>query len=193
LIIKIQEHYQFRSDWYCRSASIRELVGQYYVVLRSLLRQKPQLRPYVRRCRHCRIFFLTHPRNAGRRDLTCPFGCRQAHRRQNSTRRSVEYYRSREGKAKKRLHNQRRGRRRAPTPPAARQRNRGPRTTVEEMKFDCGMVRYVQMVVGLIEGRRVSESEIVRMLVRAVRQHSMARRRRRDYILSCWKETLESP
>jgi len=54
-------------------------------------------------------------------------------------------------------------------------------------------VRYVQMVTSLIEGRRVSEVEIVRMLERAVRQHSMVRRRRRDYLLSCWPETGESP
>jgi hypothetical protein len=194
LIIKIQEHFQFCPDWYRRSPSIRELVGQYYVVLRSLLRQKPRLRRYVCRCRHCRIFFLTHPRNAGRHDLACPFGCRQAARRQNSTRRSVEYYRSRVGKAKKRLHNQRRCRRRAPTPTAARQRNRGPRTTSgEEMRFDSAIVRYVQMVACLIEGRRVSKVEILRMLARAVRQHSLARRRRREYVLSCWKGSLESP
>jgi hypothetical protein len=56
-----------------------------------------------------------------------------------------------------------------------------------------GIVRYVQMVTSLIEGRRVSEVEIVRMLERAVRQHSMVRRRRRGYLLSCWQETRESP
>ena len=43
------------------------------MVLRSLLRQKAHLRPCLCRCRHCRIFFLTHPRNARRRDLACPF------------------------------------------------------------------------------------------------------------------------
>jgi hypothetical protein len=63
----------------------------------------------------------------------------------------------------------------------------------EEVSFDSGVVRYVQMVVSLIEGRRVSQAEILHMLGRAVRQHSMARRRRRDYVLSCWKGTLESP
>ena len=188
MIVKIQQHFQFGPHWYRRSASIRELVGQYYVVLRSLLRQKPRLRRYVCRCRHCRIFFLTHPRNAHRRDLACAFGCRQAHRRQNSTRRSVAYYRSPEGKTKKRLHNQRR-----PVSARARRADRVPRTTTEEMSFRSGIVRYVQMVTSLIEGRRVSEVEILRMLVRAVRQHSMARRRRRDYVLSCWKGTLESP
>jgi hypothetical protein len=61
------------------------------------------------------------------------------------------------------------------------------------MRFASSIVRYLQMVTSLIEGRRVNEAEILRMLVRAVRQHSMARRRRRDYVLSCWKETRESP
>ena len=192
MIIKIQEHFQFCPHWYRRSASVRELVGQYYVVLRSLLRQKPKLRAYVRRCRLCRIYFLTHPRNAGRRDLACAFGCRQVHRRQNSIRRSVEYYRSREGKAKKRWHNQRRRWPRAPTPTRARRTDRRLPIT-EARNLESGIVHYVQMVISLIEGRRVSETEILHMLVRALRQHSMARRRRREYVLSCWKGTLDSP
>ena len=40
------------------------------------------------------------------------------------------------------------------------------------------------MVASLIEGRRVSEAEIVQMLVRSMRQHSMARRRRMDYVVA---------
>jgi hypothetical protein len=191
LIVKIQEHFQFCPDWYRRSPTVRELVGQYYVIVRSLLRQKAWLRPCVCRCRLCRIFFLTHPRNARRRDLACPFGCRQAHRRQSSARRSAEYYRSREGKVKKRLHNQRRSRPRLR--PQTRPANRGSRTSREEPGFESDMVRYLQMVASLIEGRRVSEAEILRMLACAVRQHGMARRRRRDYVLSCWKGTVQSP
>lgn len=108
-------------------------------------------------------------------------------------RRSVEYYRSREGKVKKRLHNQRRRSRRPPVPAQVHQADRGSRTTKEEMSLDSGIVRYVQIVTSLVEGRQVSKAEILRMLVRAVRQHSMAHRRRRDYVLSCWKGTLESP
>jgi hypothetical protein len=101
----------------------------------------------------------------------------------------VEYYRSREGKLKKQLHNQRRGTR--PSPSRSELADHGSGKSGDS--FDSGIVGYVQMVTSLIEGRRVSEAEILRMLVRAVRQHSMARRRRRDYILSCWKESLESP
>ena len=51
-------------------------------------------------------------------------------------------------------------------------------------EFPAGMVGYVAMVASLIEGRTVSEEEIVRMLVRAMRQHSMARRRRMDYVVA---------
>jgi hypothetical protein len=41
----------------------------------------------------------------------------------------------------------------------------------------------VATVVSLIEGRRVRRAEILQMLVRALRQHSMARRRRMDYVV----------
>jgi len=44
------------------------------------------------------------------------------------------------------------------------------------------------MVAGLIEGRRVSEEEILQMVVRAMRQPSMARRRRMDYVVAQLKK-----
>ena len=167
-------------------------MGQYYAVLRSVVRDKPQLRRCLRRCRHCGIFFLTHPRNAGRRDLGCPFGCRAAHRQQASTARSVAYYRSPEGKQKKRMHNgHRQDPRRVDPPPHSDDRPcPGER---EEMQFDAGTVRYVGMVVSLIEGRRVSAEEIVEMLVRAVRQHSMDRRRKMAYVLSYGNGKAQDP
>jgi hypothetical protein len=46
------------------------------------------------------------------------------------------------------------------------------------------MVGYIAMVASLIEGRPVREEEIVQRLVRAMRQHSMARRRRMDYVVA---------
>ena len=151
---------------------------QYYVVLRSVLRGRPDLRPCLSRCRHCRIFFVTHPRNAGRSDLGCPFGCRQAQRKQRSTERSVAYYATAEGKAKKKMQNGKRsqGGVRADadaTPPLP-----------EAAAFPVRMLGYVAMVVSLIEARPVSEEEIVAMLLRAMRQHSMARRRRIDYLVA---------
>ena len=160
---------------------------QYYVVLRSVLRARTELRRCVTRCRHCRIFFLTHPRNARRRDLGCPFGCREAHRKRRSTERSVEYYGTDEGKTKKKIQNGKRcqGRERADQNDATvggRQLER------DGVRLNAAMVGYVRMVTSLIEARRVSEEEIVVMLVRAMGQHSIARRRRMDYVLAYLKK-----
>jgi hypothetical protein len=45
------------------------------------------------------------------------------------------------------------------------------------------MLLYVQMVVRLIEGIELSLGELVQLLRRALRQHSMAHRSRKDYVL----------
>jgi hypothetical protein len=57
--------------------------------------------------------------------------------------------------------------------------------------FDTGMVLYLAMVTSLIEGRAVSLPEILKMLKRAVRQHSMARLRRVDYVV--WHLNKDPP
>jgi hypothetical protein len=194
IVIQVQAHYHFRTDWY-RQGEVCALAKQYYVVLRSVLRSRPDLRRCLSRCRHCGVFFLTHPRNAGRSDLGCPFGCREAHRKQRSTKRSVAYYATTEGQVKKKMQNGKRvqgGVTACPagdpapgwpdgkpqvdaTPPVAE---------AEAPQFPAGVVSYVAMVASLIEGRPVSKEEIVRVLLRAMRQHSMARRRRIDYVVA---------
>lgn len=62
------------------------------------------------RCCHCGIRFFTHPRNARRRNLRCPFGCREHHHRQQANARGRKYYQTRSGKRKKKLLNGRRSR-----------------------------------------------------------------------------------
>ena len=185
--IKIQEHFQFGPDWY-RQAGIRALVLQYYFVLRSVLRAKPCLRRCLTRCRHCRIFFLTHPCNAGRNDLRCPFGCSKEHRKRDSNKRSAEYYRTEEGKLKKKIQNGKRGKAEAKAGLGDGTRCDNADLAPDEPRFDAGMVRYLRMVTSLIEGRRVSLMEILAMLARVVRQHSMVRRRRIDYVLQYLNE-----
>jgi hypothetical protein len=145
------------------------LVLSYYLVLRSVLRIKPWLRKCLARCRHCGIFFLTDPRNAGRRDLGCPFGCRRAHRQRQSSQRSVAYYREPEGKVKKQALNGRR--RKTPGPPAS------PRPVPLKLR---PLLQYVCVMVGLIEGRPVQLWEVEAMLESTLRQHRMVRTRRID-------------
>lgn len=154
----------------------------YYVLLRSVLRARPELRRCRTLCRHCGIFFLTHPRNAGREDLRCPFGCREAHRKQESTRRSVAYYQDEAGKLKKRIQNAKRRTRGAGPPPAP------PAPVVPAPEFPPAwrgaMLGYLRMVIGLLERRPASPAEVVAMLLRALRQHRIGRSRRIDQTLA---------
>ena len=163
------------------------LVGQYYLLLRSVLRTKPLLRRCQVRCRHCRIYFLTHPCNAGRKDLGCPFGCRSAHRKQQSSVRSVAYYRDPIGKKKKRGLN---GKRAKPKSDGSR-----PAACPAAAKLESGsgrwnqlMLEYVRMLVSLIEARSVSRAEILEMLQRVLRQHSLGRRRKIDHAVNWLQE-----
>ena len=141
------------------------------------------MRRCLTRCRHCRIFFLTHPRNAGRKNLRCPFGCREAHRRQRSTQRSVAYWREPEHKEKKRDLNAKRQSGRSP-------RGKAPTTTTEigASKPTATIVEYVRMVISLIEGRRISRRQVLLMLERIVRQHTMGRRRKIDHAVAWLNE-----
>jgi hypothetical protein len=157
------------------------LVLAYYVLLRSVLRSQPELRRCRTRCRHCGIFFLTHPRNAGRRDLGCPFGCQQAHRKHQSNLRSTAYYQDEMGKEKKREQNARRRKGSGAPPPA-------PPPATPPLPWPWPILRYVRMVVSLIEGRPVSMAEVLEMLARRVRQHSMVRRRRMDQTVASLHE-----
>jgi hypothetical protein len=112
--------------------------------------------------------FFTHPRNAGRSDLGCPFGCRQAHRRKSAIQRSTEYYRTKEGKQKKKYLNAGRS-----------QQSRLPESSRDEngndsgSKIDDATVCHIQVVTSLIEGRDVGLAEITAMLDKILRQHSI--------------------
>ena len=151
----------------------------YYAQIRSLLRERPDLRRYLKRCRHCGILFFTDPRNAGRSDLYCGFGCREAHRRQNNTRRSLAFYR--EHPNKKRHQNRKRYLRTCPQP------GRRAASPCQDGRTDANdepaapIVRHVRVIVSLIEGRPVTLAEIVEMLAKKGRQHRMAGKRRRAY------------
>ena len=145
-------------------------------MLRSALRSHPHLRRCLKRCKHCHIFFLTHPRNADREDLRCPFGCKEAHRKRCSTQRSVAYYDTKGGKFKKSVQNgKRRLQGREPDP------EKNP--DAAEGKWNAPIVEHVRIVTSLIEEREVSLDEILKMLSKVLRQHSIGRRKRIDYIV----------
>lgn len=157
------------------------------MLLRSVLRARPHLKTCLTRCRHCRIFFVTHPRNDGRHDLRCPFGCREAHRKRASAQRSAAYYGDAEGKSIKSKINQRRPRKYcAPEPPS--DRPRAPASQQRPAQWNPLMVEHVRMVTSLIAGRQLSRRRVLEMLARVLRQHTMSRRRRIDQTVAWLKE-----
>jgi hypothetical protein len=174
LASQIAAQFRFVEDWY-RSDPAVALVLAYYALLRSIVRAQPVLRRCRTRCRHCGIFFLTHPRNAGREDLRCPFGCREAHRRRQSDQRSRAYYRDEVGQEKKRTLNAKR-RKTLTCPP--------PSVPEPSPPWPAPILPYIRMVTSLLEGRPVSLAEVWAMLLRALRQHRMVRTRRIDQTLA---------
>lgn len=146
----------------------------YYYTLRSVLRAHPHLRRCLTRCRHCRIFFFTHPRNVGRTDLGCPYGCRQAHSKKCMAERSAKYYRTKNGKFKKSLLNKKRKTR---SQAEVCQKE----SAQEETHHDVGglivleeTLDYLEMVTSLIEGRRVSRDEILTLLRKKMRMRQLS-------------------
>lgn len=175
--IQIQEHFRFEEDWY-RAGVVAGLVLQYYTLLRSVLRTRAELRRCLTRCRHCRIFFVAAACNAGRKG-GCPFGCASEHRRREWRRTSAEYYENPQGKKKKSALNQRRKNKTIPA--VEPEPKASPQTPVKEIP--PLLVGYVQRMVSVIEGRPVSREEILAMVVKEKRQHSMVRQRRMEQII----------
>ncbi len=139
------------------------------------------MRKYVSRCRHCGIFFFTDPRNECRKDLRCIFGCAKQHRKNESTRRSIEYYRN--NKDKKKAQNRKRTDKNLPDPcsPAA----------IIEKTYQIGQdkvyvetINYLSEIASLIEGEKINSSIILGVLRKKVRQHSMVKMKKADYIVN---------
>jgi hypothetical protein len=141
--------------------------------------------------------------------LRCPFGCRRHHSRQRSNERSASYYATPAGKVKKERLNARRCRE-SPGRPAEHQHPTAPENVLpprveldgaaitepatgvqlEGFVLDESSVEgspvlpYVRMLVSLIVGIDYSHPELVAWLLKAVRQHRMARRSRANYVLA---------
>jgi hypothetical protein len=196
-VVALEKVFVCRADWHQHDQA-KPLVGHYQIALDAALKAHPELQGCVVLCAHCGIRFLTHPRNAGRRDLGCPFGCCEHHRRQRSCQRSTAYYRTAVGKRKKKQLNGRRRRRTLAESAAVAERGRpvpdAATDAAAELRLDGVLVDlstltnspvlpYLRMLVSLIDGIRFSATELLVVLQRALRQHSIARRKRRDYVV----------
>ena len=235
-------------DWH-QDDRARPLVRQYQLTLDAVLRDRADLADCAVCCCHCGIRFCAHPRNARRRDLRCPFGCREHHRRQRGNARSRKHNQSEKGRANKsKLNTAARIKdiqaaladialtgtalpdtalndaassnpaSRAPlelssqpsadSPGADFLETTAEAATVASLSVDPSpamrehlalqlegfvldeptlvnsrILPYVRMIASLLEGRTISREELLAALRKRMRQRSMGRAPRREYVL----------
>jgi len=199
------------------------------------LRAIPGLQDRAVCCCHCGIRFFTNPRNARRRDLRCPFGCREHHHRQLGNARSRKHSQTDKGRAnKKKLNTAARIKAGQAAPSDTAPSDTAPPTPVEqadqladspsadisdaatvdvvtENEFpsvdpspamwehlalhldgfvlderalvNSRILPYVQMVASVLEGRTISREELLAAMLKRMRQRSIGRAPRREYVL----------
>ena len=195
----------------------------------------PDLQDCAVCCCHCGIRFFAHPCNACRRDLRCPFGCREHHHRQLGNARSRKHNQTDEGRAnKKKLNTAARIKAGQAAPSDTAPSDTAPPTPVEqadqladspsadisdaatvdvvtENEFpsvdpspamwehlalhldgfvlderalvNSRILPYDQMVASVLEGRTISREELLAAMLKRMRQRSIGRAPRREYVL----------
>ena len=113
---------------------------------------------------------LTSPSNRGRDDLRCPMGCRVEHARQERNRLSSEYYRTPEGREKKRELN--------------KKSRSGDGASVNgadapsDINGDADLESYLKSIFSVIEERPVDDTEVQSLIQRSrdeLRQYSLGK------------------
>jgi hypothetical protein len=168
--LKIGEHFQPDPDWHLKGM-LHDLAARYHACLQAVVQTVPTTEKCLKACARCGILFLAHPRNASRNDLRCPFGCREIHRKERSSRRSVAYYRSPGGRYKKKALNGKRSNRRAATIVTAK---------ASSIPL-AAWLSYLCMALSVVERRAVTLDELSPIL-RSVRQHSIDQAAKAGYV-----------
>lgn len=102
---------------------------------------------------------LTSPSNRDRDDLRCPMGCRMEHARQERSRLSSEYYRTPEGRNKKKdINKNRKGSEESPCSDDCEQ---------SDINSDTDLESYLKSILSVVEGRVVDESEVQSLIQRS--------------------------
>jgi hypothetical protein len=100
----------------------------------------------------------------------------------------VAYYRDEVGKMKKRIQNDKRKSQEMEADTEKDADKNAPGADAGEGEWNPGMVEHVRMMTSLIEDRKVSREETLEMLEKVMRQHSISRRERIDYIVQWLKK-----
>jgi hypothetical protein len=148
------------TEWY-KKGQIKKIYDLYKGLVDSFSLPKSLV---LTTCCQCHIEFLTSSSNRGRRDIRCPFGCRQDHKKKKSNERSRAYYQTPEGKIKKQKQNSKRKK------SAQNSRDQKLKPIPEDL------VKFLSLFLTLMLGEVLKKSELYGLVIKALkvlRQHTL--------------------
>jgi len=172
-ILEIHDQYKDAVDWYSKIPK-KPLVSEYFRLIKLIIETIPVFEGCLIYCKRCQIPFITHPCNAKRKDIGCPFGCREAIHKINLKQRSDKYNKSEKGKRNKRLLNEKRCLKESQENPVTTfsMNSNSTDNNAPVKKSESVIYSYLISILSLLEGRRISMNEIL-ALAKKVRQRSL--------------------
>ena len=140
--------------------------------------------PQLVNCQHCGIEFITSPRNKGRTDLRCLFGCRESHRKKQSAQRVKAYYGTSIGRRKKSKANRAYYLKLNSDLPLT-DNELGDEDQLPNLPdLSLSVWHYICFAITITDGITVSIHTAKRIVAKRFRQHSMALGSRSSYLHS---------
>lgn len=153
-LVTLRMVHVWERDWY-KKEDVREYISDYYGKIHKIIQTANRRYWELIRCADCGIYLITSCSNRGRKDIRCPFGCRDCHKKEASKERSTAYYQTDYGIIKRQIQN------------AKRNRGSSKRSTEDEKEKASSseekkesFVGHVRLILSLIEGRFISWQEI---------------------------------
>lgn len=169
-LVTLRMVHVWKRNWY-KKEDVREYISNYYGKIRKIIQAANRRYWELTRCAGCGLYLLTSCSNRGRKDIRCPFGCRECHKKEASKDRSTAYYETDQGIIKRQKQNEKRDRRASKRFVNAKKSE--PSSEEEKGSF----VGHVRFIVSLIDGRFISWQEIKSILLDYFdkwRQHPLA-------------------
>jgi hypothetical protein len=138
--------------------------------------------PQLVNCKHCGIEFITSPRNMGRADIGCLFGCRESHRKQQSAQRVKAYYGTAIGRRKKSTANRSCYLKHKSGIPLPKKELEDEDQISNLPDLSLSVWHYIRFTISITDGINVSLQTAKRIVTERFRQHSIALGSRSSYL-----------
>jgi hypothetical protein len=172
----LEENFEHTIERWYLAERVKPHYNAYLLALNTELESHEEYWNLAKHCFTCGIKFLCDPRNKGRHDLCCPYGCRGVRKRRKGNERSMRYYQSYDGKQNKKDLNARAyllGLKKPKPPPVYR----------EKFRFRHSFLLYLRKIILLLDRKLMGFKEIEELLLKKIRQRGIALKSREAYLV----------